>query len=100
MNPYKPEPVHFPVRLNEFVNIPMHHPFRYHFELIFIRHDAQKRQHVWMTKNIPRHNLLAESLHGSASPGQRTILGGHYKLTLVILPMSLVVQTLNTFTAT
>ena len=90
IRPHKLERICFPVRRDELIDIPIHHPFRYHCELVFIRRNAHQRQHIWMAKGVPSHNLLAELLHGPALAGQRTILAKLCKLTLVILPMSLV----------
>ena len=90
MTPYEFERICFPVGLDELVNIPINHPFRYHREFVFVRCNTQERQHIWMTKSVPGYNLLAKHLRGSAPADQPTILARVCKLTFVILPMSLV----------
>ena len=90
MRPHKLKRIDLPVFLDELVNIAIHHPFRYHCKLGFIRRNTQKRQDIWMAKSAPCHNLLAEPLHGSESTSQYIILARVRRLTLVILPMSLV----------
>ena len=90
MRPHKFERIRFPVRLDELVDIPIRHPFRYHCELVFIRRNAQKWQHVRMAKSVPCHDLLAEHLHKSVSADRRNFLTRPCRLTLVILPISLV----------
>ena len=89
MRPYKLEGVNFPVHLDESIDIPILHPFRYHSEMVLIRRNTQERQHVWMAKSVPCYDLLTEPLQGSASSGQRTILAGLCKLTPATLPVSL-----------
>ena len=78
------------MRFDELIDIPIRHPFRYHRELgFFIRRNTHKRQHIWVPKGIPLHNLLAEHLHGWVLAGQRAI-ARVCQLTRLILPMLLV----------
>ena len=90
MGPHKCKRIDLPVFPDELINIPIHHPLRYHCKLSFIRRDTQKRQDIWMGKSAPCHNLLAESLHRSESTSQYIISARVRQLTLAILPMSLV----------
>jgi len=60
------------MRLDKLIDIPIRHPLGYHRELGVTHRDSQQLQYIWMAEGIPRHNLLAERLRGSASADQRT----------------------------
>ena len=70
---YKLEPIRLSMHLDKLVDVPVCHPLRHHRELGITHRDSQQRQYIWMSKGIPRHYLLAEPLHGSASAGQLTL---------------------------
>ena len=59
---YKLEPIHIPISLGEFLNIPTNHPLRNHRKMAVAHYHSQQRQHVRMTKGLPGHNLLAKPL--------------------------------------
>ena len=62
IKPYKLEPIHIPMHLDELINVPIDHPFRHHCELVIAHRHSQQWQHVLMVKGFPRHNLPAEPL--------------------------------------
>jgi len=61
--PYKLEPIHIPMCLNELLDIPIDHPFRNHREEPFPHCHSQKREHIRMVEGSPCYNFLAEHLH-------------------------------------
>jgi len=64
---YKIESICILVCSHELVDVPVWHPLRHHRELS-LRHDhSQQRQHVRMTKSLPRYELSAEPLQGLQS---------------------------------
>jgi len=60
--PYKFESIRILVCFDELVDVPIYHPFRRHCKFSITHCCSQQRQHVWMAKRFPRHNLLAEPL--------------------------------------
>ena len=67
---YELKPVRVAMNFNELLDIPIGHPFRYHYKLIATDRRSQQRQHIWMAKGSPRHNFLAEPLHEPQSAYQ------------------------------
>jgi len=60
---YELQTIRIGMRLQEHVDIPILHPFRYHHKPILGHRHTYQRQHVWMTKGLPCYDLLAESLY-------------------------------------
>jgi len=59
---YEFEPIHIPMCLGEFVDIPIDHPFRNHRKEFFPHCHSQQREYVRMTEALPCYNFLAERL--------------------------------------
>ena len=54
--------------LNEFVDVPICHPFRGHCEFAIAHRRSQQRQHVRMVKCFPHYSFPAEPLRVNVSP--------------------------------
>ena len=60
---YKFKPILTPILLGKFVDAPIVHPLRYHFEAQVVHSRPQKWEHVLMVETFPHHNFLEETLH-------------------------------------
>ena len=59
---YKFEPIGLCMQLDEFVDIPVDHPFGYHCKLVVCHCHSKKRQYIPVVKSLPRYYLPAKPL--------------------------------------